>query len=336
MEIYMKKSRVLVLCTSIVLALSSCSSWKAGDFLEKGKNDGRFCSQKEIDQAIDYLEKFRKKKGISEYEILSEEKTELKLIKRDDTWYLDVKVNDLPMRFFLDTGSGFSGIFYDTVKLFGKNYDDYSATLEGLDKGDIFYYFVRKVEFANVRCNYICCPSDLLSSFPGASGVLGDYELFNDTKILSLDLRNNRIIYNDEIPDCKPVKFEYCSENGYLVLYVKIGSKEYLADLDTGWPDYGMCSIDFNESNQIVDYDIPMNNGWIKEVNDASKLVTVPTIEMGDFVLENYALNRVEEGGSYDTYWNCEIVLGECFFERAKLTFDVENGLCYVQPAVKE
>ena len=334
MEIYMKKNRVLVLCTSILLLLSSCSSWKAGDFLEKGKNDGRFYwSSKEADKAFEYLKKYREKKGISEYEILSEEKTELNLIKRMDKWYLDVKVNDLPVRFFLDTGRCESGLAYDSVKLFGKNYDAYKAVL-GEDDG--FCFFVRKVEFANVRCNYMFCPSNALSSNGGASGVLGDYEIFNNAKILSLDLRNNRIIYNDEIPDCKPVKFEYCSENGNLILYVKIASKEYVAEIDTGWPDYGISRVDFDESNQIVDYDIPVKNGWFEEINDASKLVTVPTIEIGDFVLENYALNRVEEGGDYDRYWICDLILGECFFERAKLTFDVENGLCYVQPAVKK
>ena len=125
-----------------------------GDFVESGKNDGRFLFiNGEAQAAYDYLSIYREENNLRAFNFTTDKRYVVNVSRKADTQviYLDARVNNLIMRFHIDTGELFSGLSYEGVKVIWKNFDNYKYNPELKDD---FAYFPKSFEFANVKCNY--------------------------------------------------------------------------------------------------------------------------------------------------------------------------------------
>ena len=199
------KTSLLILFCLFVLA--SCSRYKRNAFLEKGNNDGRFYFETgEADKAADYLREYNEENNQKDYIFTDGRHEKIKVgvrfVADFKYWTIPVKVNDVPLDFFLDTGTGNSSLSYDSVKIFGKNYDDVPVVQKD---SDMFAFFPKTFSFGNICLSYPGFVSWHLNTLHAAPGTLGLDHLFYYFNSFTLDLRNRSIIFNDDIPDVKGV-----------------------------------------------------------------------------------------------------------------------------------
>ena len=325
------KTRLFLLPCLIVLA--SCSSYKRNAFLEKGDNDGRFNFENgEYDKALDYLAEYNQKNDQKDYIFTDDRCEKIKVRVRDlmkwNYWSIEVKVNDIPMEFLLDTGAWWSSLSYDGVKLFGKNFDDVPAAQ---NESDWFVFFPKTFSFGNVCFSYPEFFSAQLNSRTGTYGNLGLGYLFYYFDSFTLDLKNKAIILNDDIPDVKGVKAD--TEYGQLVIPIEIGGKTYNAMLDTG-NSVNFTFVDLWDE-QIEKYEFKVNT-YEGERNFLESQSKVNDIAVCEGVIEKLVFHLVHETDSdiYNGINDCgiDIILGPEFFLKARITVDTKNKLCYVVP----
>ena len=326
----------LVISVLFVLFVSCGSKYKMEDFLEAGKNDGRFLFVNgEAQAAYDYLSIYRKENNIKKFEYSTDKRYVANIARKSNlqSIYMDAKVNNLTMRFYIDTGELFSGLSYAGAKILGKDYDNYTYNPELKDD---FAYFPESFEFANVKCNYPVFNSAVLNGNVGALGLIGVYDLFNESKTLCLDCINNRLIYNGSLPEGNPVPF-YINYNGYsLVIPVKIKNKTYMALLNTA-SSLTEVFVELENAavlNESFTLDVYRLTGIVK---DESSYILLDELTVGDATLNDLKFIYTKDGGTwYSNNGSVDMVLGGDFFYHTKLTFDIVNRLCYIQKAQKD
>lgn len=325
----LEKSLLIVSCLFI---LASCNGYKRNAFLEKGNNDGRFYFENgQADIAYKYLIEYDKENNQKGYIFTDDRREKIKVgvrfVANFKYWTIPVKVNDVPLDFFLDTGTGNSSLSYDSVKIFGKNYDDVPVFQKD---SDMFAFFPKTFSFGNICLSYPEFVSWQLNTLHATSGTLGLDHMFYYFNSFTLDLRNKSIIFNDDIPDVKGVKFNY---EFWLIIPVKINDKTYNAMLDTGCYD-SITFLDLWNDEQLEKYE-HTSGTWHGNSKFQLSSKNVKDIIIGDAVIEKLTFdlihetesnifNSIKESGLVD------IILGSDFFRRTKVTVDTKNEMCYV------